>query len=434
MSAVEPPSDAETHDDTHDDARDDAPGDALDEARIVAATERAVEAFRAGAPSPVIERDGDEILATLVRRPADGEGETLVISGFVQGGYAPRVLHRHGDVDARTWRLPADYLGTYLFWVGSPGLQYPDTFEELLPVVYGPDGGPVVDPTNADRFEYPVDPERPAPPFVQNVLRGPAAPVEPFLGAPLLGRLTEHRVRSEHLGDERRVWVHESVGVDRPGVVPALMVVFDGGVYAHLMHTPEQVDAMVSLGDLPPTVTLYCHFADDASRNRELACREEFADFVVTELVPWAAARWTFTTDPARSIVMGSSLGGLSAGWLGFRHPERFRNVVAKSVPWGWWPEDDDPRSEPAHGGGGWLAAQWAERGPRDSVVYTEMGSFEVGAGPDGVGALEHTHRFVRQLRDLGVDVDEQGYSGGHDFLCWRATFARALRSIVARW
>jgi enterochelin esterase family protein len=406
--------------------------DPTNETALLEATRRAVDAVRAGSPSPVIERDGDEILATLVRRPADGEGETLVISGFAQGGYSPRVLHRHGDVDARTWRLPADYLGTYLFWVGAPGLQYPETFEDLLPVMYGPDGRPLPDPTNDDRFEYPVDPERPGPPFVQSVLRGPAAPPERFLGAPLLGRLGEHRLRSEHLGDERRVWVHESVGVDEPGVVPALLVVFDGGIYAHLMHTPEQVDAMVVAGELPPVITLYCHYADDTSRNRELACRDDFADFVVHELVPWAAGQWTFTTDPARSIVLGSSLGGLSAGWLGFRHPERFRNVVAQSVPWAWWPEHD--QGVEGVEGTGWLATRWAEHGPRDTIVYTEMGSFETGLAPDGISALEHTHRFVRQLRELGVDVDEQGYSGGHDYLCWRATFARALRSIVARW
>lgn len=405
--------------------------DPAPDASLLDATERALVAFRAGTPSPVIEHDGDEILATLVRRPTDGEGETLVIGGFVQGGYSPRALQRHGDLDARTWRLPADYLGTYLFWIGAPGLQYPDDFDALLPVLYGPDGRPVPDPTNGDRFEYPVDPERPGPPFVQSVLRGPEAPAEPFLGARLLGRLTEHRLSSRHVGDERRVWVHESVGVDEPGVVPALLVVFDGGVYAHLMHTPEQVDAMVVAGELPPVITLYCHYADDASRNRELACREDFADFVVDELVPWAAGRWHFTDDPARSIVLGSSLGGLCAGWIGFRHPERFRNVVAQSVPWAWRPDEAEPSGDEERG---WLAARWAERGPRDTVVYTEMGSFETGLAPDGVSALEHTHRFVRQLRDLGVDVDEQGYSGGHDFLCWRATFARALRSIVARW
>jgi enterochelin esterase family protein len=401
---------------------------------MIDATERAVARFRADRRSPVFATDGDAVLVTLVRERHEGEGETLVVGGFVQGGYTPRVLDPYGELDARTWRLPADYLGTYLYWVGAPGLIYPDDFDALLPVLYGPDGGPRPDARNDDRFEYPVDPEHPSPPFVQSVLRGPAAPDEPFLGAPMLGRLTEHRLRSERLGDERRVWVHESVGVDDATAAepPVLMVVFDGGIYAHLMHTPEQVDALVARGELPPTVTLYCHYADDASRHAELACRADFADFVTTELVPWAAGQWRFTDDPARSIVAGSSLGGLGSGWLAYRHPDRFANVLAQSVPWGWRPDGDPPPAgaEPI----GWLTERWLADGPRHTIVYTEMGTFETGTDAHGVSAFDHSLRFVEQLRSVGVDVDFGTYSGGHDYLCWRATFARGLRSIVARW
>ena len=408
-----------------------------------AALADALERFGRDGVSPVLHRVAghpDRVFATFLREVADGEGETLMIGGFVNGGATPRLLPRHGghggrgDVAARTWELPGDVLSTYLFWVGAPGLVYPETLDELLPVLYGPDGGPRPDAGNPDRFVYPVDPEHPGPPFVQSVLRGPDAPPEPFLGAPLLGELTEHRLASAHLGDERRVWVHVSTGAatgTQPPTStepPMLVVVFDGGIYAHLMHTPEQVDAMVAAGELPPAVTLYCHYASEASRNAELACREDFAAFVVDELVPWAATQWRFTTDPARTIVVGSSLGGLAAGWLAYRHPERFGNALAQSVPWGFHPDEaNDPTAS------GWLAERWAEDGPRDTVVYTEMGTFETGLAPDGVSAYDHTLRFVDALRSLVVSVDFQPYSGGHDYLAWRATFARGLRSIAAR-
>ncbi len=193
-----------------------------------------------------------------------------------------------------------------------------------------------------------MDPENPGPPFAMSILRCPQAPAEPFLGAPLLGRLTEHRITSRHMSDTRRIWVHESVGVDASGEPPALMVVFDGGIYAHLMHTPEQVDALVAAGEMPPTVTLYCHYADEPSRHRELACREDFAAFVVEELVPWASESWAFTDRPDRTIVAGCSLGGLAAGWLAHRHPHRFGNVVAQSVPWGFRPTSTRCRSAPS--------------------------------------------------------------------------------------
>ena len=409
-----------------------------------AALADALARFARDGVSPVLHRVAgrpDRLFATFLRSIADGEGETLMISGFVNGGATPRLLQRHGgadpdghhrDVAARTWELPGDVLSTYLFWVGAPGLVYPETLDELLPVLYGPDGGPRPDPGNPDRFVYPVDPEHPGPPFVQSVLRGPDAPPEPFLGAPMLGELTEHRLASAHLGDERRVWVHVSTGAATSPEPPMLVVVFDGGVYAHLMHTPEQVDAMVATGELPPAVTLYCHYASDASRNAELACREDFAAFVVDELVPWAATRWRFTTDAARTIVAGASLGGLAAGWLAYRHPDRFGNALAQSVPWGFHPDQAaDQASGPT--ATGWLAERWTADGPRGAVVYTEMGTFETGLAPDGVSAYDHTLRFVDALRSLGVSVDFQPYSGGHDHLAWRATFARGLRSIAAR-
>ncbi len=139
----------------------DTPGEGADDAVLAAATRRAIDRFRVDGRSPVIEADGDTAVVTLVRRPGAPDGETLVVGGFVQGGYSARVLPRHGDVEARTWRLPADHLGTYLFWTGEPGLHLPEEFEQLLPVIYGPGGRPAPDPGNDALFEYPWIPRTP---------------------------------------------------------------------------------------------------------------------------------------------------------------------------------------------------------------------------------------------------------------------------------
>ncbi|MGB8860450.1 MAG: alpha/beta hydrolase-fold protein [Ilumatobacteraceae bacterium] len=387
----------------------------------------AVQLLQDGARGPVITPVGDgKIDVTFgLPRPHDG-GQVLMISGFVKDGASPRRLPPAPGTDmvARTWRLPDDYLGTYLFWLGQPGLELPETFDELLPLIYSA-GHPIPDPSNPETFTYPVDPENPGPPFVQSIVRGPAALADEFATAPLLGALTEHRVASTHMSDERRVWVHESTGITPDGPPPALMVVFDGGIYAHLMHTPEIVDALVAAGEFPPLVTLYCHYSADPARNPELMCREDFAAFIVDELLPWAAARWSFTSDPARTIVAGSSLGGLSSMWMAYRHPERFGNVIAQSPSAGWHP------NEPAETG--YMTQRWAQDGPRAVHFYVEMGEFERGAGPDGRSGYEHTQDFVAALRTHGNDVDYQDFCGGHDYLNWRATFPRALRSLARR-
>ena len=372
-----------------------------------------------------IEQHGDVIDVTFAHHPEEGDGAVLMVATFSPGGLAERLLPRGADgIATRTWRLPADFLGTYLFWVAREGADLPEDAEALLPVMYSDAGRPMPDPGNPDRFEYPIDPERPGPQFVQSILRGPAAVAEPYLGAPLLGRLTEHRLASAQMGDERRVWVHESIGCDGADSPPALMVVFDGGIYAHLLHTPEQVDALVAEGVMPPTVTLYCHYASEPARHAELMCRPDFAEFVAAELVPWAAERWRFTDDPARTIIGGSSLGGLGAAWLALQHPERFGNVIAQSPSFWWHPDHPNAAN--------WMAERWAVAGPPDVRVYAEMGSYERTPGPDGRSAYDHTVDFVEVARRRGNEAVFEPFTGGHDYLVWRATFSRALRWIAA--
>jgi len=379
----------------------------------------------AGGTGPeVVPVANDEVDVTFAYQCGAQDGPVVMVGGFVSGGLVARVMPRlpGSDIASRTWRLPADFMGTYLFWVGHQNLELPEPFEQLLPTLYSDAGKPIPDPSNPDRFVYPVDPENPGEPMVHSILRCPQAPPDQFAGAPMLGTLTEHRVPSRILGDERRVWVHESTVV--PGATsPWLMVVFDGGVYAHLMHTPEIVDAMVASGELPPMLTLYCHYVSDEARHAELACREDFASFVVDELVPWAAARWSFSENPAQTIVAGSSLGGLSSAWLAYRHPERFGNVLASSPSFGWHP-DNPIRTN-------LMAQLWAEDGPVGVRFYVEMGLLETGVGEDARSWYDHTQDFVAAARSHGNHVEYQDFCGGHDYFCWQATFPRGLRSLA---
>jgi enterochelin esterase-like enzyme len=70
-----------------------------------------------------------------------------------------------------------------------------------------------------------------------------------------------------------------------------------------------------------------------------------FAAFVAGELVPWAVATWRCTDDPARTVVAGSSLGGLGATFMALRHPHRFGNVVAQSPSFWWHPDTPEQRN-----------------------------------------------------------------------------------------
>jgi enterochelin esterase family protein len=80
---------------------------------------------------------------------------------------------------------------------------------------------------------------------------------------------------------------------------------------------------------------------DYAGRGRLAA---DFQRFVVESVLPAVRARYGLTADRARTGVMGSSLGGLAAFDLAWRHPEvfGFAGVFSGSF---WWRGEDGPAS-----------------------------------------------------------------------------------------
>jgi enterochelin esterase family protein len=80
-------------------------------------------------------------------------------------------------------------------------------------------------------------------------------------------------------------------------------------------------------------------------RDDELACDVPFAEFLATELVPWIYKDYAATNDPSRTIVGGSSRGGLAAAFAGFQHPEVFGNVLSQSGSYWWSPPLELERS-----------------------------------------------------------------------------------------
>lgn len=61
-----------------------------------------------------------------------------------------------------------------------------------------------------------------------------------------------------------------------------------------------------------------------------------YTDFVLTELLPYIKKHYRITTDPAKSVFAGFSLGGLSAFDLVFHHPDRFSKAGVFSGSF-WW-------------------------------------------------------------------------------------------------
>jgi hypothetical protein len=113
--------------------------------------------------------------------------------------------------------------------------------------------------------------------------------------------------------------------------------------------------------------------------------------------MPWVRQRYNVTSDPARTVVGGFSLGGLTATFLGLRHSTIFGNVLAQSGSF-WWAQDQkaDDAVDATHESN-WIAKQFSTTPKLPIRFYLDAGTFEAPKAPDIVRILVN----ARHLRDV---------------------------------
>jgi len=253
---------------------------------------------------------------------------------------------------------------------------------------------------------------------------------DPRPGVPV-GRVTEHTIPSATYGHPRRVWVYTPPGYDprAPRAYP-LVVAFDGADYLDTIPLPLVLDTLLAAHAAPPFVAVLVDDADRAIRLRDLANQPSFARFLADELVPWVRRGWHVTTDPARTIVTGSSAGGLAAAFVAFERPDIFGNVLSQSGAF--W-------RGPAGAGGApyeWLTTRYA-RAPRKPIrLRLEVGALETRpAGGTGPSILEANRHLRAVLHTRGYDLSYVEVPDGvHAPITWRVRLPVALRALVGGW
>jgi len=222
----------------------------------------------------------------------------------------------------------------------------------------------------------PLNPRRT--PELPSLAELPAAPKQPWIeprpGVPA-GRLEERSFASARLGNERIVRVYTPPGYDPKGKPYGLLILLDGRTYSSDIPTPTILDNLLAAGHLPPLVAVFVANPNPETRTRELSCHPPFAEFLARELLPWIRRGYRVAADPRRTVVVGSSLGGLAAACAAWRHSDAFGNVLALSGSFYW-----QPLADAGHGGDAepeWLARQLAT-GPKLPLrFYLEAGLLE---------------------------------------------------------
>ena len=246
-------------------------------------------------------------------------------------------------------------------------------------------------------------------------VRDPAVPA---------GDVSMHWLRAADTGlaSDHRVWVYRPPGEPPAGGWP-LALLFDGDCYVDpLIPTPTILDNLIAAGRIPPTAAVLPDTVG-ATRTAELNGSRAFLAFLTDRLLPWAAGRLPLTSDPARTLVGGSSLGGVCASYAAMVAPERFGLVLAQSGAFQWGGTADFPDG---------LIAAYAN-GPRLPLRwYLDVGLAEDAVLPGQATSLLEANRRMRDaLAGRGYPLRYVELPGGHDYLRWRDTLADGLIELL---
>jgi enterochelin esterase-like enzyme len=345
----------------------------------------------------------DEGRSRITLRFEAPDAERVTVAGGL-GALEPHDtdLRREDDAWVRTYESPSNLRTLYGFIPDGNWMSW-DKF--------------VPDPGNPRTYVFPADEEEEdGKELVLSLLELPDAPAfewSPSRDVPR-GRVKMHRLGSERLGNERRVYRY-----DPPGGKPeAVLVLFDGWAFTQICSAPTVLDNLIAAGEIPPVLAILPDSLDQETRTRELTCGDAFLAFVVDELLPWAGA----DADPERTVVAGSSLGGLMAGYAGLRRPDVFGNVLSMSGSF----QREPPGKRP-----GWVPRHLAETERLPVRWYLDAGELEVWTFERRAGIVHANRHLADVLRAKGYDVTHREFPGGHDYLWWNETIAWGLQALL---
>ena len=258
----------------------------------------------------------------------------------------------------------------------------------------------------------------------RSVLQLPDAPAQPWsqpANAPLPGDLQRHWLLSEALGNGRDIWIYRPAGWAQAAQDQrALLVLFDAHAYLRQVPTPQIVERLHAQGLIPNTAVVLVANASSELRNTELPPNPVFADFMGLQLMPWLAAQG-LDVPAARTVIAGSSYGGLASSYMALRHPERFGNVLSLSGSYWWAPSDEAPNA---------MARWWAAAPSKAVSFYLDAGLYESARGGQA-GILETSRELGDVLRAQGYRVTQREHSTGHDYVHWQGSIACGLVALL---
>ncbi|WBW97787.1 alpha/beta hydrolase-fold protein [Oceanirhabdus sp. W0125-5] len=233
----------------------------------------------------------------------------------------------------------------------------------------------------------------------------------------LKGTLQTYSSRSDILNNERDIRIYIPANYNKDNEPYNLLVLTDGAAYI-TMSTKEVLDNIINDNKIPPTIAVLIN--SNSNRMKELSCNDEFCSYVVEEVLPWVRENYNVTSDPAKTVIAGSSLGGLTASFLGFKFPDIFGNILSQSGSY-WYKSEDVNDLEKRN----WMARQFEKEDKLPLNFYLNVGVLESAMMND------MNREFTDVLLSKGYPVFFEEFKSGHDYLSWGETLGTGLIKLI---
>jgi enterochelin esterase family protein len=387
--------------------------------------------------TPIVEPNGEDPhtrLVTFVWRATEPLDNVVLAEWYSPGDAAQKQMTRLGKSDLwyRTLVMRSNLRGVYEFLPNDslkPVRTDPDIMERLAKMLRDPLNPKQVLPEqlrgvteppwgNASVIELPD-----APPLPGHQLRNDVPK----------GTVCERTFTSEHLGNERAIWIYTPAGYEESADDCALLLHFDGDRCLDIFNLPAILDHLIASGEIPPVIAV---LIANVNRGLDLPCNQAMADALADELIPMMRAEFRIAPGSEAVVAVGQSYGGLAAAWVALRRPEAIGNAYCQSGSFWWLPAENPLAATPVLGEApayAWLPQQVAVWPHAPVRFYLEAGLLE--AGNEGVmPSLLSSHRHMRDvLIAKGYDVAYLEYPGGHDAYVWRGLYPDGLKHLLGK-
>jgi enterochelin esterase-like enzyme len=147
-------------------------------------------------------------------------------------------------------------------------------------------------------------------------------------------------------GTVRRYWIYVPVGYDAKD--PPNLLVFQDGQRATNpqgpLNIPVVLDNLIAKGEIPKTIGIFItpgntgteHYPDNLGTGNPNhrapeydAVNDTYARMLIDEIMPEVAKKYSFSSDPKKRAIGGTSSGAICAWTVAWNRPEAFGNVIS---------------------------------------------------------------------------------------------------------